>query len=164
MNIRRAEDRDLEAVLILLSQVLEIHAEIRPDLFVSGTTKYGPEDLASLLKREDRLVLVCADESDEVLGYAFCFLPEKESSSSHLRERKTLYLDDLCVDESRRGEHIGLRLLEEVKREARRLGAFAVTLNVWEGNDSAKRFYEKAGFLPVKTMMELPLVAREEER
>ena len=40
IEIRRAEEKDIKKVMDLLSQVLEIHAKIRPDVFVSGTTKY----------------------------------------------------------------------------------------------------------------------------
>ena len=54
MNIRRAEEKDSEKVLELLSEVLEIHADIRPDLFISGTTKYSKEELL---------------KNDEITGY-----------------------------------------------------------------------------------------------
>lgn len=40
MIIRRAKSKDIDRVNNLLSQVLEIHAEIRPDVFISVTTMY----------------------------------------------------------------------------------------------------------------------------
>lgn len=40
MLIRRAEEKDIPKVIELLNQVLELHAVIRPDIFISGTTKY----------------------------------------------------------------------------------------------------------------------------
>ena len=40
MNIRKAEEKDIPRLLALLGQVLQIHAEIRPDIFIPGTTKY----------------------------------------------------------------------------------------------------------------------------
>ena len=40
MKIRKAEEKDIPRLLALLGQVLQIHAEIRPDVFVSGTTTY----------------------------------------------------------------------------------------------------------------------------
>ena len=57
----------------------------------------------------------------------------------------SLFIDDLCVDTTIRGKHIGQKLFEHAKKEAMRLGCYEVTLNVWEGNDSAKAFYEKMG-------------------
>ena len=50
MKIRKAEEKDIPRLLALLGQVLQIHAEIRPDVFVSGTTKYTACELAGLLK------------------------------------------------------------------------------------------------------------------
>lgn len=66
----------------------------------------------------------------------------------------TLYIDDLCVDANTRGMHIGQALFEHVKKEAKRMGCYDVTLNVWEGNDSARHFYEKMGLKVKETQME----------
>ena len=61
MLIRRANTSDTEAILALLSQVLEIHAWIRPDLFISGTTKYSAEDLARMYPDDSRPIYVAED-------------------------------------------------------------------------------------------------------
>ena len=45
MKIRKAEKKDIPRILALLGQVLQIHAEIRPDIFIPGTTKYTPCEL-----------------------------------------------------------------------------------------------------------------------
>ena len=49
MIIRKAEKKDIPDLMRLLSQVLEIHAAIRPDIFVAGTTKYTKEELEAVL-------------------------------------------------------------------------------------------------------------------
>ena len=49
MKIRKAEEKDIPRLLALLGQVLQIHAEIRPDIFIPGTTKYTVCELAALL-------------------------------------------------------------------------------------------------------------------
>ena len=36
--IRKAEERDIPRIIELLGQVLQIHADIRPDIFIPGTT------------------------------------------------------------------------------------------------------------------------------
>ena len=155
MLIRRATEGDIPDVLRLLSQILELHARIRPDIFVSGSTKYTAEELSEIISDPTRPVYA-AQEDGAVIGYAFCVLREPPFTST-MFPRRTLYIDDLCVDEARRGEHIGEALFRFVLGEARRLGCADVTLNVWEGNDGARRFYERMGMRPRETMMELPV-------
>lgn len=69
----------------------------------------------------------------------------------------TLYLDDLCVDESCRGKQVGKSLYEAVLDLARSAGCYNVTLNVWSCNPGAMRFYEKCGLKQQKVGMELIL-------
>ena len=67
---------------------------------------------------------------------------------------KTLYLDDLCVDQAVRGEYIGKQLYEFVLRYAKQNGYYNVTLNVWADNVNAVKFYEKIGLKVQKFVME----------
>ncbi len=153
MNIRRAVKKDISDVLRLLSQVLEVHARLRPDLFMSGTTKYSAEELEEMFRDDTRPVFVAVDENDKVMGYLFCQIQEPPFTSTMV-PRRLLFLDDLCVDEASRGQHIATSLFEFVKEEAKRLGCYEITLNVWEGNDDALRFYEAMGMKPKETQME----------
>ena len=157
MHIRRAEEKDIGKVMELLSQVLEIHAAIRPDIFIPGTTKYTRDELLEIFADENRPVYIAADDADGVLGYAFCQLKNQPFSNNMIQFR-SLYVDDLCVDVAARGQHVGEALFEHVKDEARRLGCYEVTLNVWEGND-ARSFYDRMGMKVKETMMEYILGA-----
>ncbi|OUO32618.1 GNAT family N-acetyltransferase [Olsenella sp. An290] len=152
MEIRRAGEADIEGVDRLLSQVLEVHAQGRPDLFRSGTRKYTDEELLGIFADDERPVFV-AVEDGEVLGYAFCVLQDATGSNS-LQPILTLYLDDLCVDERCRGQHVGSALYAHVVSYARSRGCHNVTLNVWECNPSARRFYDAMGLVPLKTYLE----------
>ena len=67
---------------------------------------------------------------------------------------RTLYIDDLCVDEGLRGKHIGRELYEAAVAFAREQGCYNVTLNVWSCNPSALKFYESCGLVPQKIGME----------
>ena len=156
MEIRRAGEKDLDMVLKLLSEVLEIHAKIRPDIFISGTTKYNQEELKAIFRDETTPVYVAVDEKDQVMGYAFCMI-KNQPKSDNLVPYRSIYIDDLCVDESWRGHHVGEALFDFVREEARRMGCYEITLNVWEGNDSARKFYDRMGLKPQKTQMELIL-------
>ena len=154
MNIRNAQSKDTDRILYLLRQVLEIHAEIRPDIFISGTTKYTHEDLIGLFEDETRRTYVAVDENDEVLGYAMCELKEYKDSNN-IHPHKEIYIDDLCVDSAARGQGIGKDLFLYVKEQARIMDCYNITLNVWEGNDTAKAFYDSMGMKPKSTKMEM---------
>lgn len=153
MKIRRAEEKDIPRIDALLSQVLEIHAALRPDLFVSGTRKYTDEELKGILKDENTPVFAAVDENDVLAGYAFCVMNDY-SGSNNMQPVRSLYIDDLCVDENARGSHVGKSLYEYVMAYAKEQGCYSVTLNVWEGNDSARAFYDRMGFGIQKTVME----------
>ena len=156
VTIRRAVEKDAARVLELLSQVLEIHAAIRPDIFISGTTKYTAEDLASMFSDEKKPVYVAVDASDRVLGYAFCQIRETLPGGNQVPMR-SVFIDDLCVDAACRSQGVGKALFQFVADRARELGCYEVTLNVWEGNDAARRFYDARGMKPKETMLELIL-------
>lgn len=156
MIIRNAEEKDIEQILKLLSQVLEIHASIRPDIFIPQTTKYTESELSDILKNEKRRTFVATDENGKVLGYAFCEIRDF-TGMNNIVPHTEMYIDDLCVDSASRGQNIGKALFNRVKDEARALGCYEITLNVWEGNDSARVFYDKIGLKPKETMMELIL-------
>lgn len=155
MEIRRAEIKDMEKICDLLNQVLEVHHNGRPDLFKSGCRKYTDPELEVLIADNQRPIFV-ADDDGVVSGYAFCII-EEHKNNNILTDIKTLYIDDLCVDEKTRGKHIGSALFEYVKGYAREIGCYNVTLNVWACNESAKAFYERLGLLPQKFGMEMIL-------
>ena len=155
MKIRRAEERDVPQVLRLLHQVLELHAKLRPDIFLSGTTKYTAEELKEILLDENRPIYVAVEDGN-VLGYAFCAL-RSQPFSNNMVQFQSFFIDDLCVDQNVRGKGVGHLLFDFVCGEARRLHCYELTLNVWEGNDTARRFYESLGMKPKETQMELLL-------
>lgn len=153
MTIRKAEEKDILRIIELLGQVLQIHADIRPDIFIPGTTKYTVSQLTELLGKEEKPIYVAVNEEDVCVGYAFCQLQEQPFSTNMVLF-KSLFIDDLCVDQHARGQHIGESLFEYVKNEAKRMGCYEVTLNVWAGNTSAEKFYEKMGMKTKERQME----------
>ena len=138
-NVRRAKDKD-----------------IRPDLFKWPATKYTEQQLQDIFTDDRTPVFVCTDEKDQVLGYAFCIL-KQAIDDNILTDIKSLYIDDLCVDETIRGQHIGSTLYQYVLDYARSINCYNVTLNVWSLNTSAMKFYEKCGLIPQKVGMEVIL-------
>ena len=153
MTIRRALKKDMGRIDELLYQVCRIHHEGRPDIFREGTKKYSGRQLADILDDERTPVLAAADDDDVLMGYAFCVFKEVRDDNI-LHDSKTLYIDDLCVDERFRGKGIGKALYHAARELAVTSGCGSLTLNVWNCNTPAMEFYRKCGFVPQKTIME----------
>ena len=111
MKIRRAEESDMEGINRLLMQVCLVHHRGRPDLFKYGAKKYTDEQLKELICDDQRPILVAVDSEQQVLGYAFCVF-QQQKENNILTDIKTLYIDDLCVEETQRGQHIGKQLYQ----------------------------------------------------
>lgn len=152
MFIRKAEEKDIRRIDDLLLQVLQIHYNARPDIFRPETRKYTDEELKEIIADPERPIFV-AEVDGRVEGYAFCIF-QQHTDSNNLNDIRTLYIDDLCVDENCRGMHIGEALYRYVLDFARESGCYNVTLNVWRGNESARGFYEAMGMSYQKYVME----------
>jgi ribosomal protein S18 acetylase RimI-like enzyme len=153
MVIRRAKKQDIQSINNLLMQTAMVHHNGRPDIFKPSGKKYSDEEIMELIADDSRPIFVAVDEADQVLGYAFCVFKQffgREIMTEIIR----LYLDDLCVDEDKRGMGIGTALFDYVVAYAKENGCYNVELNVWSFNEGAIRFYEKCGLAPQKTIME----------
>ena len=151
-HIRRGNEKDLEGIKKLLFQVNQLHADGRPDLFKPGGIKYTDTELRDIVADDTRPVFVYAPDG-RVLGYVFCIFEETKETSS-LRPVRTLYIDDLCVDETARGQQIGRKLYDRAVQLARDSGCDRVTLHAWNFNEKAFGFYQKLGMTPLVTTME----------
>lgn len=149
--IRQADKKDIKGLLNLLYQADAVHHAIRPDLFKSNTPKYNEQELEAILDDSTKPIFVYDD--GKVLGHAFCQISEVKNHRL-LQDIKTLYIDDICVDETARGLHIGQALYEFVRDYAKSIGCYNITLNVWDGNDPAYSFYKSMGMHVQKTGME----------
>ena len=152
--IRRAEIKDISGIISLLHQVNMVHHVLRPDLFKPHTTKYNEQELEALIGNDSKPIFVFEDGA--ILGHAFCMITEVKGDKL-LQDIKTLYIDDICVDENARGKHIGKALYEYVRDYAQSIGCNNITLNVWDGNDAALSFYRNMGMKVQKTTMEIVL-------
>lgn len=153
MIIRRAKEKDMNGINKLLRQVLMVHHNGRPDLFKGDVKKYTDEELIEIIQDDNRPIFVEVDDNDKVMGYAFCVF-QQHVNDNILTAVKTLYIDDLCVDEGLRGQHVGKQIYEYVLEFAKNSGCYNVTLNVWSCNPGAQKFYESCGLVPYKVGME----------
>ena len=155
-SIRRATNTDISGLMSLLVQVDMVHHNGRPDIFKGPATKYSEKELEEIIKNDSTPIFVCVDENGNVLGHAFC-IHKQIIGDSVLTDIKTLYIDDICVDDNCRGQGIGRSLYNHVISYARESGFYNVTLNVWSCNPGALKFYENLGLKPQKIGMELVL-------
>ena len=153
LAVRRAEKRDIDTILELLLQVDMVHHNGRPDIFKGPATKYNKEQLEEIIADDKTPVFVCVKDDEKILGHAFC-IHKQESNNNVLTDIKTLYIDDICVDERFRGQHVGQTLYEAVVEYAKKEGFYNITLNVWSCNPGALKFYESMGLVPQKIGME----------
>lgn len=172
--IRKATHNDIPRILELLSQVNDVHAEGRPDFFIKGKRKYNEEDLLKIINDDTTPVFVYVGtrlvtsesgtrqamselgtrQATSVQGYAFCVIQDL-SQCDNLRPDKSLYIDDICVDENYRRHGVGKKLYEYVVQFAKEERCFNITLNVWAKNPEAKAFYESMGMKVQKVCMEV---------
>ena len=147
LSIRRAEERDIPEVAKLLLEVHKVHSDIRPDLFKAGARKYTDDELKEIFRDGGKPVFVAEHPSEDgeksIVGYAFC-ISKQFTDDNNMTDVKTLYIDDLCVDENSRGMHVGRALCEHVVSYARENGYYNITLNVWAGNDPPYAFTKKS--------------------
>ena len=172
MRVRRATERDIDGILKLLIQVDMVHHIGRPDLFKGPATKYNADELREIIKDDTKPVFVCVEDEDNVndvnegtcvepvshndtivLGHAFC-IHQQINNNPVMTDVRTLYIDDICVDENARGRHIGKLLYDSVLDYAKKEGFYNITLNVWSCNTGAMKFYEAMGLKPQKIGME----------
>lgn len=149
LTIRKAEERDIPGIVNLLYQVQDVHAQKRPDIFKIGARKYTDEQLSRII---DTTPVFVAEDNGKIVGHAFCILYlHVDNNTPHY---SNLYIDDLCVDEAARGNHVGKALFDHVISYAKREGCYNVTLNVWSCNENAMEFYKAMGMDVQKIGME----------
>ena len=150
--IRLAEIKDVDDILKLLLQIDLVHNKLRPDLFKAPAYKYTKGEIIDMLNDDNRPIFVY-EANNKVVGYAFT-IKKIVKDDNVLHDLKTLYIDDLCVDENNRGMGIGKSLYEYVLNYAKANDYYNITLNVWNNNDNAIRFYESIGMSYQKYTME----------
>ena len=155
MEIRFAQAKDIPGIIALLRQVGEVHHQGRPDIFRDGAQKYGASQILAMLDSPATPIFVAVEE-ETVVGYGFCMFRQYKNDTV-ITDHSEIYIDDLCVDENRRGQHIGRAIYNEILRYAKMRRCYNVTLNVWSCNPGAMKFYESLGMKPQKIGMEVLL-------
>ena len=152
-TVRRATTADIPRILELLVQVCMVHHNGRPDLFKGPATKYNAAQLEQIIRDDTTPVFVCVTEDGTIAGHGFC-VHKQIVGDAVLTDVRTLYIDDICVDEAFRGKGVGRAIYQHIKEYAKAEGFYNITLNVWALNPGALKFYELLGMVPQKIGME----------
>lgn len=150
--IRRAEIRDVELLKPIMLEADRLHSQGRPDLF-NPVIDRDSEEIISLIKGEEKEIYVY-EENETVVGYVI-FEIQIILKSQQLKGEERIYISNLCVDENCRHRGIATKLFNYVVDLAKNNGCYNVVLCCWDFNDGARKFYEKLGMKPQRTIMEL---------
>lgn len=152
MIIKEATRDDLEKIILLLEQVSELHYINRPDIFKrkskNDMKEYGIENLES----EEKKMIVAKDEIN-VYGVLIYKIKELKDHVN-LKPSRTLWIEELNVDEMCRKKGIGKMLMLEAENIAKKLECERIELNCWQFNETAIKFYEEIGMITQRRILE----------
>jgi GNAT superfamily N-acetyltransferase len=151
-TIRRAEQRDLDAIGKLGGSLVRQHHAYDPQRFMAPLPDIDEGYawfLGTQLDEPDQTVLV-AERDGEILGYAYAGL--EPMSWKELREPAG-FVHDVVVTDSARGAGIGAQLVEAAASWLEENGAPRVMLWTAQKNEEAQRLFERLGFR--RTMIEM---------
>ena len=92
IQIRYAGTQDILGIDNLLSQVLTVHHNGRPDLFKANARTYNEDELKEISADRTRPVFVADNGAGNTLGYAFCVFQQ------HINDDILTDIKSLCKD------------------------------------------------------------------
>ncbi|MCR6737614.1 GNAT family N-acetyltransferase [Aeromonas dhakensis] len=143
LEIRKAREQDIDAILELNRQIGEIHFAQAPQVFCPPS----PEERAFLLAAiaaEGRLFCV-AEQDGAVAGFLTARIDINETIP-FLSKEPICRIGTLVVDEGQRSQGIGKALIAHCDEWGKAQGASQLRLEVMAFNERAKALYERLGF------------------
>jgi GNAT superfamily N-acetyltransferase len=131
--IRKGTKEDLKSVFELIRELAvyeKAEQEISTTLAQMAVDGFGEQPIFEFF---------VAQQDDTILGTAIYY------TRYSTWKGKRLYLEDLVVTQSARGQGLGLALLDQIVEEAKATDCTGVMWQVLDWNESAINFYEKYG-------------------
>ena len=150
--VRKATSRDMPAVGRLGALLIRTHNQFDPARFIPATADSADGYawfLGTQLRRRDAAVFV-AEANGHVIGYTYVTVEGEDWMS--LRGPAGV-LHDIVTDPEHRGRGAGRMLLDAALAFVKAHGVAQVVLYTAEGNETAHRMFERAGFR--RTMIEM---------
>lgn len=132
--LRNGTDADAELIIGYLKKLAEYEK-------LGGICNITPPELIKLMNEENGLHAVIA-ENDGVPAGMMTWYTYKIATFSG---RRVFYIEDVFIDDSKRGGGIGTALFAEAKRLAEELGCARLEWKCLDWNTSAQKFYDKIG-------------------
>lgn len=152
-SFRPAREDDWDFIERLLREICTLHHSFRTDLFKPDGIKFTRSSFIDILSENDCFVYIGTDGSGTRIGYLFTEI--KSVPDSKMRYgRKTLFIEDLCIDAPYRRTGAGSGFMRFAEQLAREKSCAAVELNCWGNNAAALAFYEKCGYSAERVIME----------
>ena len=155
MNIRFAQDDELNQVNALRKQVNDLHVAGKPDVFKPGFCD-ELRDFIHVIRNDPEQDIVVAEQDGTILGFAVLHHIRKPENP-FMYERDFLDIDEFCVDEAHRRQGVGTALMDYIREYAQAKGFHRIELNMWEFNRDALAFYEAAGFTTFRRYLEMTI-------
>lgn len=153
--VRPAAFQELERVNEIRRYVNDVHVAGRPDIFRPGFCRELEDAVYQWFAREDRNILVAVLDG-EVCGFASVEYLDRPESPYNLA-RKMYRVEEIGVAPPFQRRGVASALVKYMKADAARWGCPKIELDVWEFNQNALAFYERAGFVPYRRYLELPV-------
>lgn len=145
--IREATIDDLnKGLLNVFIEGYRYHQNGRPDIFANVSDEVLKEDL---IKNFENFSIIVILDNDVIVGYLSYKIKERRS--------KKLDIDQLAINQKYRGQGLGKKLIEEVKKIARKNDCDRIELNCWLFNENAIAMYEHIGFDRQRIIYEMSL-------
>lgn len=135
IKIRKAEESDSEKIWTLMKQlaVFEKYIDsfaITPEIVRESGFRKNPPDFYCIV----------AEDNEKIAGMlVYYFLPYTAQN------RPAIYMKELFVDESYRGQKIGEQLMNALRNEAALHNCRQIKWTVAPWNEAGQKFYERLG-------------------
>jgi ribosomal protein S18 acetylase RimI-like enzyme len=140
VHVRPASEQDEPWIRSLIPRLHEFGPPPYRD-FAAMNAAEAAATAAAIDGGDERTVLVAVDEAAARLGFVHL-----ETSVDFFTRERHGHISTIVVSRDAEGRGVARVLLDAAEAWCRERGYRLLTLNVFEGNDAARRLYERAGF------------------
>ena len=147
MNIRKATQKDFEAIELLYREADLIAYELLPSFFKHPSEFTRSRDELGKQIGDHLTEVFVAEDERGIVGLSVTVLQKTPTAFEGFVERKFAELVDLVVSTQARREGIATVLISHAENWAKQSGAESIDLTVVEGNSGAEILYQKSGYI-----------------
>jgi ribosomal protein S18 acetylase RimI-like enzyme len=152
MNVRPAEEKDIEGVVELAFQFENYLDELESTPESERVPRHRIKQVFLEGFSDPKHVILVVEEDDKIIGYSdFWIYPE------FIHGGQTAYLNNIFISEKFRRKGIGSKLLGDTIKKAKGMDAVALHISILPKNIIAQNFYKKNDITWEIKMLELKL-------